>query len=52
MEGRETSIRMLLLVVLSCGAISAAQNSDTISNVEKAEEKLKEIAKPSTRDLK
>jgi len=43
---------MLLLVVLSCIALAAAQKSDTLKNVEKAEEKLKELARPSTLNLK
>jgi len=43
---------MLLFVLLSCLALTAAQKSTTISNVEKAAEKLKELAKPSTLDLK
>ena len=52
LEISETSTRMLLLVVLSCIALAAAQKSDTLKNVEKAEEKLKELARPSTLNLK
>ena len=51
-ETSQTSKRMLLILLLSTIALSAAQDNETISNVEKAEEKLKELAKPSTLDLK
>ena len=43
---------MLLILVLSFIALSAAQNDDNLDNVNKAAEKLKELSKPATIDLK